>query len=127
MEVGSQATPFEHRSFGEELSLCQRYFEYRTGGISSGVVNGSSTVQSTLSFHVTKRVAPTTALVGTPIGNDGTQEQNVTGINNNFNISVQGTLIDLACSLSNTTSPKSPALIYSNPATPSAITLDAEL
>ena len=26
LEVGSQATPFEHRSFGEELSLCQRYF-----------------------------------------------------------------------------------------------------
>jgi len=27
MEVGSQATPFEHRSFGEELSLCQRYYQ----------------------------------------------------------------------------------------------------
>ena len=27
-EVGSQATPFEHRSFGEELALCQRYFQY---------------------------------------------------------------------------------------------------
>ena len=27
MEVGSQATPFEHRSFGEELLLCQRYYE----------------------------------------------------------------------------------------------------
>ena len=26
LEVGSQATPFEHRSFGEELSLCQRYY-----------------------------------------------------------------------------------------------------
>ena len=26
MEVGEQATPFEHRSFGEELALCQRYF-----------------------------------------------------------------------------------------------------
>jgi len=26
MEVGSVATPFEHRSFGEELQLCQRYF-----------------------------------------------------------------------------------------------------
>ena len=25
-ELGSQATPFEHRSFGEELALCQRYF-----------------------------------------------------------------------------------------------------
>ena len=26
LEVGSQATPFEHRSFGEELALCHRYF-----------------------------------------------------------------------------------------------------
>ena len=26
LEVGEQATPFEHRSFGEELLLCQRYF-----------------------------------------------------------------------------------------------------
>ena len=34
MEVGSVATPFEHRSFGEELALCQRYyvksFDYAT-------------------------------------------------------------------------------------------------
>lgn len=27
LEVGTVATPFEHRSFGEELALCQRYFE----------------------------------------------------------------------------------------------------
>ena len=26
IEVGSVATPFEHRSFGEELALCNRYF-----------------------------------------------------------------------------------------------------
>tara|TARA_B000000532_G_scaffold130298_1_gene104483 strand:- start:366 stop:1421 length:1056 start_codon:yes stop_codon:yes gene_type:complete len=26
MEVGSQATPFEHRSFTDELALCQRYY-----------------------------------------------------------------------------------------------------
>ena len=26
LEVGSQATVFEHRSYGEELALCQRYF-----------------------------------------------------------------------------------------------------
>ena len=39
LEVGSQATAFEHRSFGEELALCQRYFqtyinyaEYVSGG-----------------------------------------------------------------------------------------------
>ena len=26
LEVGSTATPFEHRSFGEEEALCQRYY-----------------------------------------------------------------------------------------------------
>ena len=26
MEIGSQATNFEHRSFGQELALCQRYY-----------------------------------------------------------------------------------------------------
>ena len=30
LEVGSQATSFEHRSFGEEMSLCQRYFQRYT-------------------------------------------------------------------------------------------------
>ena len=43
MEVGSQATPFEHRSFGEELTLCQRYFQSYTDNGSGGgnVTNGT--------------------------------------------------------------------------------------
>jgi len=35
LEVGSVATPFEHRSFGEELALCQRYFQRYGQGSSS--------------------------------------------------------------------------------------------
>ena len=31
LEVGEQATPFEHRSFGEELALCERYFQKHLG------------------------------------------------------------------------------------------------
>ena len=32
LEVGSVATDFEHRSYGQELALCQRYFQrYATG------------------------------------------------------------------------------------------------
>jgi hypothetical protein len=31
LEVGSVATPFEHRPYGTELALCQRYY-YRVGG-----------------------------------------------------------------------------------------------
>ena len=40
LEVGSQATPFEHRSFGEELALCQRYFQ-KAGEYSIAPSNGS--------------------------------------------------------------------------------------
>jgi len=31
LEVGSVATPFEHRSYGEELSRCQRYYTKQSG------------------------------------------------------------------------------------------------
>ena len=30
MELGTQATPFEHRSFGDELALCKRYYQEYT-------------------------------------------------------------------------------------------------
>ena len=58
LEVGSQATSFEHRSYGEELSLCQRYcqpylsyFEYTAGG--TGNLGGP-----TVSFATPMRAAP---------------------------------------------------------------------
>jgi hypothetical protein len=35
LEVGKVATPFEHRSYGEELALCQRYY-YQIGGAGQG-------------------------------------------------------------------------------------------
>jgi len=40
LEVGSQATPFEHRSFGEELALCQRYYQQ---SYAHGTVAGTAT------------------------------------------------------------------------------------
>jgi len=36
MEIGEQATPFEHRSVGEELALCQRYFTVLCEQINGG-------------------------------------------------------------------------------------------
>ena len=60
MEVGSVATPFEHRSFGEELALCQRYFE--TGQVESAASFITSTVVlGTMFFQTTKRATPTIA------------------------------------------------------------------
>jgi hypothetical protein len=55
MEIGSQATNFEHRSFGEELALCQRYHE--TGTFSARV--SGSVVRYALAYNTTKRAGAT--------------------------------------------------------------------
>ena len=36
LEVGTQATAFEHRSFAEELTLCERYCEVILEGDTDG-------------------------------------------------------------------------------------------
>jgi len=60
LEVGSVATPFEHRSYGDELARCQRYF-YKIDGSSSalrtahGITNisdGGTSVNRTTKFGV---------------------------------------------------------------------------
>ena len=68
MEVGSQATPFEHRSFGEELALCQRYFYQAVSGTAKafgmGTYYATSLITMVLDFPTTMRAAPSVA-VGT--------------------------------------------------------------
>ena len=45
LEVGENASDFEHRSFGEELALCQRYFQTMTKtGYMAGRGNGTTSV-----------------------------------------------------------------------------------
>ena len=60
MEVGEQATPFEHRSFGDELARCQRY--YWKGEVSAGPIylgNGANIpVGNGFLFPVTMRAIP---------------------------------------------------------------------
>jgi hypothetical protein len=61
VEVGDTATPFEHRSYGDELAKCQRYYEkiylhdtYRL----NGVAWSTESQNISLPFTVTKRVPP---------------------------------------------------------------------
>ena len=44
LEVGSQATAFEHRSFGEELRLCQRYYYQNTSYGTVAQTNSGETI-----------------------------------------------------------------------------------
>ena len=65
LEVGSVATPFEHRSFGEELALCQRYCQVRgTSGNANevfqwGAGNGTTTMTGVSQLPITMRTRPT--------------------------------------------------------------------
>ena len=70
LEVGEQATPFEHRSFGDELARCQRYY-YQSGGDGTnsfgykGYNLANQFEMFTQSHPVTMRAAPTLTKVGT--------------------------------------------------------------
>jgi hypothetical protein len=57
LEVGSFATPFEHRPFGTELAMCQRYFYQAPVNASpcTGPVNG---ISITFDFPATMRAVP---------------------------------------------------------------------
>ena len=53
MELGEQATPFEHRSVAEELELCKRYFQKFGGGSTKTIahVYAPSTAELALMFR----------------------------------------------------------------------------
>ena len=64
LEVGSSATPFEHRSYGEELARCQRYYFrwnaafYPYTPLCSGQGYNGSSANALMHFPTTMRTAP---------------------------------------------------------------------
>ncbi len=59
LEVGAQATPFEHRSFGEELQLCERYYvEDLNGGVRNAINNNGDRIPVP-AFRTKMRASPT--------------------------------------------------------------------
>ena len=70
LEVGETATPFEHRSYGDELRRCQRYFELLGHATTAGGADtyslmslpfnaGTGNQWLDIPFMVEKRAAPT--------------------------------------------------------------------
>jgi len=96
LEVGEQATPFEHRSFGEELQLCKRYF-HKTGGSAycniGTVTNFSSGAMLGPYKHpVEMRSAPSVTKSGNwaVLGGDTTVNQTATSSDSNGKVSEIG-------------------------------------
>ena len=72
LEKGSVATPFEFRSIGQELALCQRYFEAVSVACGYGIVVNSSfapNVTRLIKLDGVKRASPTVTIVVTSIDN----------------------------------------------------------
>ena len=62
LEPGSTATPFERRSFGQELALCQRYFQIVSANLRMYLAS-ADTASVPLAFLQSMRSAPSAAVV----------------------------------------------------------------
>jgi len=69
LEVGSQATPFEHRSYGEELALCQRYFQQLFSF--QAYASNTTTIQGSAACIISMRATPTLSAGGALTVTDG--------------------------------------------------------
>tara|TARA_B110000444_G_scaffold261525_1_gene314656 strand:- start:248 stop:1123 length:876 start_codon:yes stop_codon:yes gene_type:complete len=58
LEVGSTATDFQHRSYGDELAKCQRYYQSMDYYYSSGSTSSNGFYYTPLCFPVTMRATP---------------------------------------------------------------------
>ena len=80
------ATDFEHRSLGEELVLCQRYYQQSVNPCCTGVIpdNGSKAYSIGLQFQTRMRAAPTLTTVNAGDGqniSDGQNSVNISSLN----------------------------------------------
>jgi len=76
MELGEQATPFEHRSFADELERCKRYFQQIGSGY--GKASSTSAFDCSVTFNPPMRANPTVSNNGTVI-----QITNITSADHN--------------------------------------------
>lgn len=63
LEVGSVATPFEHRSYGDELLRCQRYYQQWKRGYLAANSVGTSDINIGVPLTVPLRAAPSIAAI----------------------------------------------------------------
>ena len=102
LEPGSVATPFERRSYGQELALCQRYYEksYNVsvapgaitypGMLAFTVVSNSTAYSGTFMFKVPKRADPTVVLYNPDTSSTSTPIRSNTGNNYSASLSFPG-------------------------------------
>jgi len=84
LEVGSSATGYEYRQYGQELALCQRYYETQAFVGNYGGLNQGGYAYLSFNFAVQKRTAPTMTYASMTYISNGTGG---TGFTPNFSSS----------------------------------------
>ena len=82
LEVGSVATDFEHRSFGDELARCQRYYISYVQQGCSGYIETSNANQAQLTHHLPVSMRATPSATCTTASSIGVDRGGLYGINN---------------------------------------------
>jgi len=85
MEVGKNATEFEHRSYGEELALCQRYYEVNASDQYTATGYHESYIRSGLQFQVPKRTTPNVVLTNATNSGGGSLSLTISSNSMGFN------------------------------------------
>jgi len=127
LEVGDTATPFEHRSYGQELALCQRYYQFadtNNGTYTFGPATcGFTHAPSSIPTSVQLRATPTVSLLGTWTFRQGGSDTSINGVFSTVPASGM-LLIDYVLSSSPGNGVAGNILVYGSGA---GIKLDAEL
>ena len=91
IEFGIEATPFEHRSYAEELTLCQRYCNvidpqvaYKSYGF-VGFCESSTRVKTMYTFPTTMRTTPSFSRTGNWMYDGATTNPTFVSLNNTSN------------------------------------------
>ena len=79
LEVGEKATEFEHRSYGEELALCQRYYELNTCTWAGYTVAAQGNGSLHVHYNTTKRAAATLTQITAATSVQSLTSQNLQG------------------------------------------------
>ena len=88
LEVGDVATDFEHRSYGDELARCQRYY-WRKGGVQwshagFGLMASTTQVRAYVQFPVTMRAVPTLSGSGMYVDSETAGSEDITAFANTY-------------------------------------------
>jgi hypothetical protein len=130
LELGDTVTSFEHRSYGDELARCQRYYQKIGGpsytGIGSGINFGTIARAISFNYLTEMRANPSGSIIGTLVVTDRTLfDTNVSSIDA-FSPSTNSASIQVNKSANTGTNYYPIQLAVAN-STTSYIALDAEL